>query len=113
MSGSRSDHAVFEETLAVDRLHLAQGAARGLREEAAGEAGERGRYGTAESAQIKPRAGFRRLTKMPANLAAWLAPCRESVGLLAPANACKKLSAFAKAKGFRRTPDVMRHSFIS
>ena len=70
-------------------------------------------FGDIEIRGNQAKTGFRRLTKMPENLAAWLAPYRESVGLIAPANAYKKLSAFAKAKGFQWTPDVMRHSFIS
>ena len=70
-------------------------------------------FGDIEIRADQARTGFRRLTKMQANLAAWLAPYRESVGLIAPVNAYKKLSAFAKAKGFQWTPDVMRHSFIS
>ena len=70
-------------------------------------------FGDIEIRADQAKTGFRRLTKMQANLAAWLAPQRESVGLIAPANAYKKLSAFAKGKGFRWTPDVMRHSFIS
>lgn len=70
-------------------------------------------FGDIEIRADQAKTGFRRLTKMQANLAAWLAPYRESVGVIAPANAYKKLSAFAKANGFTWTPDVMRHSFIS
>ena len=50
---------------------------------------------------------------MQANLAVWLDPYRDSVGLIAPAIAYKKISAFAKSKGIQWSPDVMRHSFIS
>ena len=70
-------------------------------------------FGDIEIRADQAKTGFRRLTKMQANLASWLVPYRESVGLIAPVNACKKLCAFAKAKGFQWTPDVMRHSFIS
>jgi integrase len=70
-------------------------------------------FGDIEIRADQAKTGFRRLTKMQANLAAWLAPYRESISLIAPPNAYKKLSAFARSKGFTWTPDVMRHSYIS
>ena len=70
-------------------------------------------FGDIEIRADQAKTGFRRLTKMQANLAAWLDPYRESVGQIAPAIAYKKLSAFTKTKGFQWSPDVMRHSFIS
>lgn len=70
-------------------------------------------FGDIEVRADQAKTGFRRLTKMQANLAEWLEPYRESVGLIAPAIAYKKLSAFAKSKGIQWSSDVMRHSFIS
>lgn len=70
-------------------------------------------FGDIEITAEKSKTGFRRLTKMQPNLAGWMAPYRETVGLIAPCDADEKLAAFAKAKGFGWPRDVMRHSFIS
>lgn len=70
-------------------------------------------FGDIEIRADQAKTKFRRLTKMQANLAAWLAPYRESVGLIAPSRVDEMLAAFAKAKGYRWPFDVMRHSFIS
>ena len=70
-------------------------------------------FGDIEIRADQAKTKFRRLTKMQANLAAWLAPYRESVGLIAPPRVDERLAAFAKGKGYGWPFDVMRHSFIS
>jgi integrase len=59
------------------------------------------------------KTGFRRLTELMPNLAAWMADYRDKNGLIASGKAYRELSAFAKSKGIAWSPDVMRHSFIS
>ena len=70
-------------------------------------------FGDIEIRKDQSKTGLRRLAKIQPNLAEWLAPYRDAVGLIAPCDADEKLAQFVKKKGIGWSQDVMRHSFIS